>query len=173
MQTTGNKFFNQADLPLKTRFKIILTNVDNVKHFGIVLNDDINKRNNFLNSFHKWHRENKKILNPLAENTPTLSRYSIVGQPCVLNSIQIGRWCRGLVTSRDSMVNVYLVDYCKSAQVSLDRLFKLEKKEFLEEPVFAHRCQLKEEEEQRDKFEKYLNQIKLDSSMQEKRNRYL
>ena len=169
-QTTGLKCFNQADLPLNSPFKIQLTNVDTVKHFGIVLNDDKDRRNNFLHDFHKWHRENKKLLKPLAESTPSSSRSSIVGQPCVVNSIQIGKWCRGLVTSWDSMVNVYLVDYCKSAQVRLDRLFKLEKNEFLEEEIYAHRCQLIEEAEQRIKFERYLNLMKSDSFMEEKGN---
>jgi len=170
-QTTGLKCFNQADLPLNSPFKIQLTNVDTVKHFGIVLNDDKDRRNNFLHDFHKWHRENKKLLKPLAESTPTSSaRSSIVGQACVVNSIQIGKWCRGLVTSWDSMVSVYLVDYCKSAQVSPNRLFRLEKKEFLEEAVYAHRCQLIEEAEQRVKFEKYLNLMKSDSFLEEKGN---
>lgn len=48
-------------------------------------------------------------------------------------------------------------------KVTVDRLFRIEKKEFLDEPISVHRCQLIEGAAERNNFEKYLNLIKSDS----------
>ncbi len=49
-------------------------------------------------------------------------------------------------------------------KISNERIFKLDKKEFLEEPIRAHRCQLIDSDhEQRKKLEKYFELIKSSS----------
>jgi hypothetical protein len=175
--------FKEADVPLGQYLKIQLTNVDTVKHFGIVLISELEDRHKFLSSFHAWHKENKKNLklvfptfksennensyNDKKQTTVSSGNKSsasvFVGLPCAISSIQIGKWCRGLISSVDfssQMANVYLVDYCKTAQVAFDRIFKLDKKEYFEEPIYAHRCQLVDDVQQRAKFEKYLELLK-------------
>ncbi len=60
------KYFTQYELPLNQHLKIQLTNVDSIKHFGVVINSDLEKRWQFLNQFHQWHKENRKTsLKPL------------------------------------------------------------------------------------------------------------
>lgn len=155
------KCFTENDLPLNKVLKIQLTNLDSIKHFGVVVNEEVEKRWTFLQSFHRWYRENRKTLKPLFDVT----KKNNTGQPCAINSIQFGKWCRGVVTACDlnaNMSHIYLVDHCRSAQVTNDRVFKIENINFLTEPVYAHRGKLIEDSEQRLNFEKYLDLLKTD-----------
>lgn len=170
--------FKEEELPLNEKLKIQLTSVDTVKHFGIVVNANLEKRYVFIKDFHQWHKDNKKNLTQIfksetsnenqkpndlqVENKKQSNKYYI-GQPCAVCSVQIGKWCRGLIASIDfnsQMTYIYLVDYCRLVQISMDRIFKIEKKEFLDEPIYTSRCQLVDDEQQRAKFEKYLDLIK-------------
>ena len=156
------KYFVQNELPLNQTIKIQLTNVDSIKHFGVVINADIERRSKFLNDFHQWHKENKKSLKPLQLQAGS---DNCIGKPCAINSIQIGKWCRGVVANNDmssQMSSIYLLDYCRTAQVKNERVYQLDNKSFLNEPIYAHRCQLLDSSQQRDKFEKYLDLLKSD-----------
>lgn len=176
--------FKEPEIALNEVLKIQLTNVDTVKHFGIVLSTDIEKRNAFLSNFHLWHKENKRTLKSIfsfkSENnnenaekkintactttTNTAAYYkSFIGMPCAIMPIQIGKWCRGIIASVDfsaQISSIYLVDHCRTVQVANDRIFKLQEKQFIDEPTYAHRCQLVDEFQQRAKFEKYLDLLK-------------
>ena len=155
------KCFTENDLPLNKVLKIQLTNLDSIKHFGVVANEEVEKRWTFLVSFHRWYRENRKTLKPLFD----VPKKTNIGQPCAINSIQFGKWCRGVVITCDlnaSMSTIYLVDHCRTAQVTNDRVFKIENINFLTEPVYAHRGKLIEDSEQRLNFEKYLDLLKTD-----------
>lgn len=70
--------FKETDIPLDQYLKIQLTNVDTVKHFGIVLISELEERHKFLSSFHLWHKENKRNLKHvfvtfISENNENLS----------------------------------------------------------------------------------------------------
>ncbi|CAF0857163.1 unnamed protein product, partial [Brachionus calyciflorus] len=147
--------YGQVKLPLNQPLKVLLTNIDTAKHFGIVCSSNYEKRVEFISKFHQWHKENKKSLNSLSED--------LLGKPCALSSIQIGKWCRGLVVQSDltaQMSNVYLIDFCKTLTVTNDRLYKIVQEEFLSEPSYVHRCFLQEEQEQLQRFSKYIDMLK-------------
>jgi hypothetical protein len=107
--------FSQDDLPLDTPLKAQLTTLDTVKHFGIVALNDAKKREKFMADFHKWHKENKKALKLITEQNKKPS----VGTPCTVNSVQVGKWCRGIIANSESqMSQIYLVDHCRTQEVS-------------------------------------------------------
>lgn len=111
----GLEPFVQDDLPLSTLLKVQLTTLDTVKHFGIVSLNDVNKRARFMADFHKWHRENRKSLKLIIEE----NKKPLIGTPCAVNSVQIGKWCRGIVANSESqMSQIYLVDHCRTQEVT-------------------------------------------------------
>ena len=122
--------FYETDMPLNQVFKIQLTNLDTVKSFGIILRSQLEKRDAFLAKFHQWHRDNRKSIaqshamfdkNGVAGGK---SVKSFVGMPCALSSVQVGKWCRGLVLNVDfagQLANIYLVDY--GEKYTMDLLF--------------------------------------------------
>lgn len=128
--TTGLEPFVQDDLPLATLLKVQLTTLDTVKHFGIVSLNDVNRRAKFMADFHKWHRENKKSLKLIIEQ----SKKPLIGTPCAVNSVQIGKWCRGIVANSESqMSQIYLVDHCRTQEVS--RISTQQKKKYRDQSV--------------------------------------
>jgi hypothetical protein len=115
--------FNETDMPLNQTFKIQLTNLDTVKNFGVILRSQLESRDAFLKRFHEFHRSNRTSLKPLFENSNLAassnsgtknSMKNFIGMPCALSSVQISRWCRGLIVNLDvvgKLANIYLVDY--------------------------------------------------------------
>lgn len=147
--------YNQVKLDLKVPVRVMLTNVDTAKHFGIVQSVNNEKRIEFIAKFHQWHKENKATLVRLSGD--------LKSQPCAINSIQVGKWSRGLVVQCDqkaNMSNIYLIDFCKTLTVGNDRLYRIECEEFLNEPSYVHRCFLQEEQEQLRRFSKYIDMLK-------------
>ncbi|RNA34277.1 hypothetical protein BpHYR1_029812 [Brachionus plicatilis] len=147
--------YNQAKLELNVPVRVMLTNVDTAKHFGIVQSVNNQKRLEFIAKFHQWHKENKSSLVRLSGD--------LRSQPCAINSIQVGKWSRGLVVQCDNtahMSNVYLVDFCKTLTVGNDRVYRVGSDQFLNEPAYVHRCSLQEEHEQLRRFSKYIDILK-------------
>ena len=147
--------YNQVKLELNAPIRVMLTNVDTAKHFGIVQSVYNEKRLEFIGKFHQWHKENKSKLVRLSGD--------LTSQPCAVNSIQVGKWSRGLVVECNqtaNISNVYLIDFCKTLTVGNDRLYRIDNDQFLNEPSYVHRCFLQEEQEQLRRFSKYIDIIK-------------
>ena len=160
--------FNETEMPLGQQLRIKLTDVDTVNYFGVVLCCQKEKRERFVQRFNQWHKENRTYLKSLIYDGKNSPPECFVGMPCAFSSVQMSKWCRGVVIHIEAnCVNsyVYLVDYGKVLHMGVDRLFKLEKEEFLNEPTYVHRCQLVDEQGQRDSFEKYLDLLKSNTSL--------
>jgi hypothetical protein len=161
--------FNETEMPLGQQLRIKLIEVNTANYFGVVLCCQKEKRERFVQRFNQWHKENRIYLKFLFyDGQRTNPSEYFEGMPCAFNSIQIGKWCRGVVLYIETnSINsyVYAVDYGRVLQMRVDRLFKLEKEEFLNEPTYVHRCQLVDEHGQRGSFEKYLDLLKCNTSL--------
>jgi hypothetical protein len=159
---------NETSLEVGHIFRAQLINVDTAKYFSVILCEKNEKRTQFLNKFHLWHKENRQNLKSLFDNPQKpSSKEQLVGMPVALNSIQISKWCRGVILSSDFQFKnfvIHLVDYSRNINTTHDRLFKLEEATFLHEPILVHRCLLSEtvdnNPEQREMFAKYVDLIK-------------
>ncbi len=107
--------FNETEMPLGETLKIKLINLHSVKNFSVILRCHIERRQEFLAKFYKWHKENRKNLVTLLDNSVTSKNMkSFIGMPCVLTSVQIGKWCRGLIIElniHSQMATIYMVDH--------------------------------------------------------------
>ena len=130
-QTPGHTIsFRETQMPMNQRLLVQLTNVDSARLFGIVLCSQSSRRAEFIRRFHMWHRENRASLELLVsdKNAPPIGNYSsLVFSPCTVHSVMHAQWSRGIVLNCDPTSKsavVYLVDYCKTAGTTVDRLFK-------------------------------------------------
>lgn len=113
--------------PLNYRCTAQLTNVDSARLFGIVLSTQTSRRADFIRRFHAWHREHRSSLEPLVDANNPAACGDLVHAVCTVHSVMHAQWSRAVVLNCDTvskMAVVYLVDYCKTANTTIDRLFK-------------------------------------------------
>ncbi|CAF1134439.1 unnamed protein product [Brachionus calyciflorus] len=147
--------YDQIKIELNQPLNVLLINHETPKHLGIVSASKYKKRFEFISKFHDWHKENKKSLNFLSGD--------LLGKPCAISSLQIGKWCRGLVIQsglNGKKSRVYLIDFCRTLIFTNDKLYQIVKEDFLSEPSYVHRCFLEEENEQLERFSKFIDNLK-------------
>ena len=104
--------FNETEMPLGEILKIKLINLSTVTNFSVILRFHQDRRQEFLTNLHHWHKENRKNLISLFDKPITaLNMKSYIGLPCALRSVQMGKWCRGLIVELSQLAHIYLVDY--------------------------------------------------------------
>jgi Fe-S cluster biosynthesis and repair protein YggX len=129
--------FEAINLKLNEPLRVRLVGCDTSQFFGVILLENLEKREEFIRSISQWHKERRSSLKPLSNDD------DLVGKPCVIQSVQVNRWCRGFVLSMDQPTSkIYLIDHCKTVQVDKSRIFAITERDHLTAPCYVNRCQL-------------------------------
>jgi hypothetical protein len=106
------------------------------KTFTVVLSEQRERRLLFLHNLNKWYDACKT--SQQAQTVDTLK----IGMACCVYSVQLERYCRGLVTLIDrNLCRVYLVDHGQSVNIQLTMVYKLNP-DYLYEKRMVFKCQL-------------------------------